>query len=112
MQAVPDSLAKDILTSDQLPSANHGDKVKVAGMVIRVQRPLSKAVFVTLQDEFSHIPLMVFPKTYTKLRQTFKAPFLEVWGTVSRREGTLNIVIDDGRALNLIEYAPKVKYFR
>lgn len=112
MQAVRDRLSKDIITSDQLSAMADGEKVKVAGMVIRVQRPLSKAVFVTLQDEFGHIPLMVFPKTYNRLKQAFKSPFLEVIGSVSKREGTLNVVVDDARVLNLLEYAPKAKYFR
>jgi len=52
-----------------------------AGLVIRRQRPRGKVVFITLEDEFGHIPLMVFPQVYERQELKFKSPFLIVKGT-------------------------------
>ena len=52
----------------------------MAGLVIRRQRPLSRAVFMTLEDEFGHIPLMVMPKVYERYRMVLREPLVKVWG--------------------------------
>ena len=75
-------------------------------------RPLAKAVFITLEDEHGHIPLIVWPKTYERLRNTLKSPFVLVTGAVSRREGTMNIVVQDARPLHVMEVALKARDFR
>ncbi|MSQ32631.1 MAG: DNA polymerase III subunit alpha [Dehalococcoidia bacterium] len=112
MGSIRKSLGSSYTTSCELPNCQEGDKVKLAGLVIRVQRPAGKALFITLEDEFGHMPLMVWPKTYAKQKQAFKASFLEVEGTVSRREGTLNVLVECARPLNVTAYAPKARYFR
>jgi error-prone DNA polymerase len=52
-------LSHGILTSQQIPDLPQGAQVTVAGLVIRRQRPLGRAVFITLEGEFGHIPLVV-----------------------------------------------------
>ena len=105
-------LGRDVLPSDALAHMPDGATVTVAGLVIRRQRPLAKAVFITLEDEFGHAPLVVWPKTYERLRNALKAPFLIVTGVVSHREGTMNIVIQDAKVMQVIERALESRNFR
>lgn len=83
-----------------------------AGLVIRRQRPLGKAVFITLEDEFGQVPCMVFPKVYERYEHKFKSPFLIINGKVSRREGTYNVVINHVKAFNALDKAPHSKDWR
>ena len=81
----------------------------MAGLVIRRQRPLSEAVFVTLEDEFGHIPLVVWPKVYERYRLVLQEPLLMVRGVVSRREGTLNVVVERVQRIKGLRHLPKAK---
>ena len=70
-----------------------GQYVSVIGLVIRKQRPLGKVVFATLEDEFGHIPLLLRPDIYDKYRVELGAAIVKASGMVSRRAGTMNIVV-------------------
>jgi len=78
-------------------------------MVIRRQRHRGKVVFITLEDELGHIPLMVFPQVYERQEHKFRSPFLVVKGTLSRREGTHNVVVNQVRPFSALEKAPQSK---
>ena len=93
------ALSADVVPSHDLPGLEDGTEVTVAGLVIRRQRPLSKAVFITLEDEFSHIPMVVWPRTYRRLRLVLREPLLKARGFVSRRDGTMNIVLTHAEAI-------------
>jgi len=80
-------------TSRDIDRLQDGAAVTTAGLVIRRQRPHGKVVFVTLEDEFGHIPCMVFGKIYERYEHKFRSPFLIVKGRLTRREGTHNVVI-------------------
>lgn len=71
-----------------------GTKVEVAGLVVRKQRPLANAYFITLEDEFGHIPTILWPGIYARYRHVIWKPILRVAGKVSRRGGTMNIVVE------------------
>ena len=86
-------LGPDVLTSRDVPGLEDGVTVIVAGLVIRRQHPGAKAVFVTLEDEFGHIPLVVWPDAFKRYRLAIREPVLKIRGVVSRREGTMNIVV-------------------
>ena len=93
------SLGKHVLTSAQVNELADGTRVTVAGLIIRRQRPLSKAVFITLEDEFGHIPMMVWPKTYARYRLVLREPLVLAGGFVSRRDGTMNIMLTHAKPL-------------
>jgi error-prone DNA polymerase len=93
-------LGPEVVPSDEVPHLRDGREVTVIGLVIRRQRPLAKAVFLTLEDEFGHTPIVVWPKTYERYRLVLREPLLKVRGTVSRREGTLNIVLTHAEELH------------
>jgi len=86
-----------------------GAAVTTAGLVIRRQRPHGKMVFLTLEDEFGLIPAMVFPKTYAKYEYQMKSAFLVVKGRVSKREGTLNVVITHVKPFRVMGKVPQAK---
>jgi error-prone DNA polymerase len=98
-----------VLTSQDMDGLQEGAEVAVAGLVVRRQRPMGNAVFITLEDEFGHIPLIVWSSVYDRMRQTLSEPLLKAWGTVSRREGTLNIVVTQAEPLAAFPAAPKGK---
>ena len=82
----------DVLTSDDLLGAGDGDTVRVAGRIVRRQRPLAAAVFLTLEDEFGLIPLAVWPAEWERLKGALRHTLVVVEGSVSRRDDTLNVV--------------------
>ena len=102
-------LRRGILSSRDIESRADGDIVTVAGLVIRRQRPLAKAVFLTLEDEFGHIPLVVWPSEFAKYRQLIREPMLIIRGEVSRRDGTMNIVAKHVEPMPSMENLPKSK---
>ncbi|MBI4339805.1 MAG: hypothetical protein HY680_07610 [Chloroflexi bacterium] len=51
----------------------------------------------------------VWPQTYERLRHVLKEPVLLVTGTVSRREGTMNIVVQGARVVQADQAVPRSK---
>ncbi len=103
-------LSRELSCSKDIPRLKDGDEVITAGLVIRRQRPLAKVVFITLEDEFGHIPLMVMPQVYEPNEHKFKAPFLMVKGRLSRREGTHNVVVNQVKPGTEIEVIIKYEH--
>jgi error-prone DNA polymerase len=99
----------DVCRSKDIAGLGDGAEVTAAGLVIRRQRPHGKVVFITLEDEFGHIPLMVFPRVYERYEHKFKQPFLIVSGTLSRREGTHNVVVTQVQPFRALDKAPQAK---
>ena len=91
MAYMREHLPKEVTTSQDVPGLPDGAEVTVAGLVIRRQHPRTNAVFITLEDEFGHIPLVVWPQVFDRYRFEIREPVLKVRGLVSRREGTLNV---------------------
>jgi error-prone DNA polymerase len=105
-------LNKNLITSRDIAGLGDGAAVALAGLVIRRQRPRGKVVFITLEDEFGHVPCLVFPKVYEKYEHLFKAPFLLVKGRLNRREGTHNVVINQVKSFRALDKVPVSKDFR
>jgi len=102
----------NVCCSRDIERMSNGAEVTTAGLVIRRQRPAGKVVFITLEDEFGHIPLMVFPQVYESQELKFKSPFLVVKGTLSRREGTHNVVVNQVRPFRALEMISQSKDWR
>tara|TARA_B100000315_G_scaffold14914_1_gene13538 strand:+ start:273 stop:695 length:423 start_codon:yes stop_codon:yes gene_type:complete len=102
-------LPPEVLSSREVLDLADGAEVTVAGLAIRRQRPLGKTVFVTLEDEFGHIPLVVWPKVYERYRLTLRESVLIVKGTISRREGTFNIAVKHVERARGAQHLPKAK---
>ena len=99
-------------TSKDIVSLRNGTPVTAAGLVVRRQRPHGKVVFITLEDEFGHIPCMVFGKVYEKYEHTFRSAFLIINGRLSRREGTRNVIIQKVKPFNALDKVLQSKDWR
>ncbi len=99
-------------TSRDISGLSDGAEVTTAGLVIRRQRPHGKVVFMTLEDEYGLIPLMVFPQVYERQEYEFRSPFLVVKGKLTRREGTHNVVVTEVKPFRAMEKAPESKNWR
>jgi len=97
------------LTSRDISKLRNGASVIAAGLVIRRQRPHGKVVFLTLEDEFGHIPCMVFGKVYEQYEHTFLSAFLIIKGKLTRRDGTCNVVIQRVQSFDALEKMPRSK---
>jgi error-prone DNA polymerase len=106
------SFNRDMCCSKDIAQLPGDAEVTTAGLVIRRQRPHGKVVFMTLEDEFGLIPLMVFPQVYELHEHRFKSPFLIVQGKISRREGTCNIVVTHVKTFSALEKAPGSRDWR
>jgi error-prone DNA polymerase len=103
---------KGYRTSKDIEKLYDGALIKAAGLVIRRQRPHGKVVFITLEDEFGHIPCMVFGKTYERYEYTFRSAFIIIKGRLTRREGTCNVVINQVKPFSALDKVPASKDFR
>ena len=102
MELLRPQLGPEVLTSDGSAGyASDGDVVRVAGRVVRRQRPLAAAVFLTLEDEFGLIPLAVWPAQWERLKGALRRSLVVVEGQVSRRDDTLNVAVQNAWPLAL-----------
>ena len=95
-----------------IPLLEDGTEVVIAGLVIRRQKPLGRAVFITLEDEFGHVPLIIFPQVYERYEHRFKSPFLIIKGIMTRREGTHNVLVTGVKTFKALEEVPQSKDWR
>ncbi|MGF1511415.1 MAG: error-prone DNA polymerase [Myxococcota bacterium] len=86
-----------ILSMPELDAARDGSKVRVGGLVTIRQRPgtAKGVVFMTLEDEFGQMNLVIFPQVYERYRPVAKdAILLVARGTVQRRHRVTNVIVD------------------
>jgi error-prone DNA polymerase len=112
MASLRHRLSRDVIPSKDVLKLDNNAAVTTAGLVIRRQRPRGKVVFITLEDEFGHVPCMVFPKVFERYEHQFKAPFLIVKGRLSRREGTHNVVVTGVKPFRALDKVPGSKDWR
>lgn len=87
----------------ELKNRRHGAKVRLAGLVGLTQRPpTAKGMcFLTMEDEFGFMNIVLDPKVYEKDRLTiYSKSLLEVWGRVERTGIIINVKAE--RALPLV----------
>ncbi len=105
-------LGEHVMPSNIMHKFPDGAEVTTAGLVIRRQHPMTDAVFVTLEDEFGHIPLIVWPGVYNRYRDQLREPFVLVSGRVTRRDGTFNIIVTEINAVRGSQHPPESKNWR
>ena len=94
MEELRETLGKRFLTARQLEDSGEGETVLTGGLVQRLQHPAAQAYFITLEDETGLIPLILWLGVYEQYRSKIRESFLLVKGKVSRKQGTLNIVVE------------------
>jgi hypothetical protein len=55
---------------------------------------------------------MVFPQVYESQENKFKSPFLIIKGTMARREGTCNVVVNEVQPFNALDKTLQSKDWR
>ncbi len=101
MELLRPQLGPEVLTSDGLLGCRDGEVVCVACRVVRRQRPLATAVFLTLEDAFGLIPLAVWPAQWERLKGALCRSLVVVEGWISRRDDTLNVAAQNAWPLAL-----------
>jgi DNA polymerase III alpha subunit len=84
-----------ILASNELGKIQNGRAVRVAGLVTVVQSPPTAKgfAFLTLEDEFGFINVIIRPNFFTKFRPTIvQSGILLVRGTLQLENGTVNVL--------------------
>ena len=69
-------LGPEVLNSDTVQGCRDGDVALVAGRVVRRQRPLAEAVFLTLEDEWGLIPIAVWEGRWERLKHALRRPLV------------------------------------
>jgi error-prone DNA polymerase len=84
-----------VLSSQDLARCQGGELVWVAGQVTVIQSPPTAKGFwfITLEDEFGMINIIVTPDAVARYRRVWRgSPLLAVWGRVQREGGALNVL--------------------
>jgi error-prone DNA polymerase len=98
------SVARHIHSTEDIKVVPDGTLVSLAGMVIARQRPENAKgfCFLTIQDEFSEIDVVIRPPIYDKLRDIARGePMVLVSGSLERGPGAPSIVAEDIRPLKV-----------
>ena len=90
-------LPDDLRTSAELERMRHGERVRVAGLVVARQRPATAkgVTFMLLEDERGTINLILPPPVHEQCRLAVRAePLVLAVGRLEHREGTINVLVD------------------
>jgi len=107
-----------MVTSEDLRALRHGNRVKIAGIVVARQRPgtAKGIVFMLLEDEAGTINLVVPPEVYERHRTVVRSePLIVAEGKLERHPaggGQINVLVTSMRGLDGAERpAAEVKDF-
>ncbi len=99
-------LPRHTKSSRDLDSVPHGTSVTTAGMIVCRQRPgtASGVVFVTMEDEWGFINLILWPRTFEAFRHVATtAAMLLARGKVERQGDVIYVVPDHLEPLSLVD---------
>ena len=102
-------------TADDLHAVPAYERVKVAGLVVCLQRPpTAKGIlFLSMHDETGLINVLVRPEVYAAYRAIVRgSPLLAVRGQLERSAGVTNIVAAEFGALPQSFRTPSARHFR
>ena len=102
MEFVRPSLDADVLPAAAVDCATEGDEITVAGWPIARQHPRGEdsTVFVTIEDETGDAQVILWPQAFRENRRQLGSQVLLVRGTVSRWDGTANVIASDVRGIH------------
>ena len=95
MEFVRPRLGAEVLPAAAVEAAREGDSVMVAGWPVARQHPRGKSgtVFVTVEDETGDVQLILWPQVFARFRRELDSRLLVAHGTVSRWDGTTNVIV-------------------
>ena len=80
MAYLRDRLPSHLTRAEDLEGLEDDSPVVVCGLVVRRQHPAANAIFLTLEDETGHSPVVLWPAVFEKFRFEIRALVLMVWG--------------------------------
>jgi error-prone DNA polymerase len=90
------------IETNKLPAVANRQKVRVAGLVITRQAPMTakKIRFFTLEDEFGQVNVTIKPDVYERYRQVAnRQPILVIDGVMQRQDGVHSVLASHIEAL-------------
>ena len=95
MEFVRPTLSSQVIPTATVETVQEGEEVMVAGWPVARQHPRGQAgtVFVTIEDETGDVQLILWPHVFAKCRRELGNHVLLARGTVSRWDGTTNVVV-------------------
>jgi error-prone DNA polymerase len=102
MEGLRSKVSKNVLKSSDIAAIPSGTKVRVAGCVVCRQAPGTAKghVFITLEDEYGLVNIILRPQVYDKYRQIARLePVIIVEGTLQKHDGIVNIVAQQLRPI-------------
>ena len=95
MEFMRPRLRPEVLPAAAVETAREGDTILVAGWPVARQHSRGKSgtVFVTVEDETGDIQLILWPRVFARFRRELESRLLVAHGTVSRWDGTTNVIV-------------------
>ena len=114
MEFVRPSLAADVLPAAAVDRAPDGAEILVAGWPIARQHPRGEdsTVFVTIEDETGDAQVILWPQVFQENRRHLGSQVLLVRGTISRWDGTSNVIASHVRGIHPSVPMPAVHDWR
>ena len=102
MEFVRPGLGPRVLPAAAVEYAGEGEEILVAGWPIARQHPKGQdgTVFVTIEDETGDAQVILWPQVFQQSRKQLGSHVLLVRGTVSRWDGTANVVASEVRGIH------------
>jgi DNA polymerase III alpha subunit/intein/homing endonuclease len=104
MKLMRSSLPPNVLSSRDMAGVKDGKRAKAAGMVICRQRPgtASGIVFMTLEDEYGFVNLVLYARVFDHLRHVATtSPLVLAEGLIQREGSVVHLVVQNMRRLAL-----------
>jgi len=100
-------LRRDVFTRagarsiSELSQMKHGQKVKVGGLIVALQRPPTAKgfAFLALEDPTGMVNVVVAPQVYAQYREAIHSTFVLIEGVVQKDHGAINVVAAQVRAI-------------
>lgn len=117
MAFIRSTLGQGISSTIDLNAIRDGARVRMAGLVVCRQRPVTASgfLFLVLEDEYGLVNVIVRPKVYERYRALSRTTsFLVVGGVLQYREGVTNVIATTITALHVANefFAPQAHSFR
>ena len=103
MEFVRPTLARHVRSSVEVEKLDDGATVTVAGWPVARQHPRGRdgTVFVTIEDEYGDVQIILWGDVFARYSRELDSQVIEVNGTVSKWDGTTNVVVTSLRAIRV-----------
>lgn len=83
--------------SESLKKMSHGHQASVAGLVLVRQRPATSSgvVFITLEDEFGFVNLVLYARVFERFRKVMRHPLLIAHGRIQKEGEVIHLLVDE-----------------